>query len=146
MTALSASSAGTWTQICEQSDHAPATTNSISEPHLRHLPCPGARVRICRPIAFSGKFFTEAIWPEGAIYLVGTPYSPVIPPRNNRVTRSCWTASLSPVKFAPHAADLRCCGRCKCHVGSNSRPLVRSSAFFSRSVRVQLRLLLPCFS
>src|SRR5579863_10628500 len=101
MTALSASSAGTWTQICEQSDYAPDTT-MVSRGHiLGRLPCIGARVVFCRPIAFSGRFLTEAIGPEGAIYLVATPYSPVIPPRNNRVTRSCWTASLSPAKFAP---------------------------------------------
>jgi hypothetical protein len=45
--------------------------------------------------------------------------------------------------FAPQAADLRSCGRSKQHVGSEFMPSVGSSAIFSRSARVQLRLFVP---
>jgi len=82
MTALSASSAGTWTADLRAKWLRARHHNGISGPHTRTpslYRCPG---RICRPIAFSGRFLTEAIGPEGAIYLVATPYSPVIPPRN----------------------------------------------------------------
>jgi hypothetical protein len=83
---------------------------------------------------------------EGSIYLVATPCSSVIPPRNNRVTRSCWTCCLSSVTFAPQAADLRCCGRCKCPVGRELIPSAKSDAFLRRSACVQPQLFLPCSS
>src|SRR5580693_9120540 len=120
----------------------------VSRGHiLGRLSCIGARVVFADQSSFSERFLTDAIGPEGAIYLVATRYSPVIPPRNNRVTRSCWTASLSPVKFAPQADDFRCSWRRKCHhVGSKSILSAQSSPFFGRSGRVQLRLFSPCFS
>ena len=38
-TALSASSTGTWTQICEQGDYVPATTIVSRGQILRRIPC-----------------------------------------------------------------------------------------------------------
>ena len=61
------------------------------------------------------------------------------------MTRSCWTCCLSSVTFAPQAADLRCCGRCKCPVGRELIPSAKSDAFFSRSACVQPQLFLALF-
>ena len=42
------------------------------------------------------------------------------------MTRSCWTCCFSSVTFAPQAADLRCCGRCKCPVRQSFHPRNRT--------------------
>src|SRR5580704_3615875 len=138
----SASSEWTWTQICEQSDYVFVTTIVSRGQIFRRLPCISAGSH-GRRIAFSGRFLSES---EGSIYGLATPCSSLIPPRNNRATRSCWTCYLSRVTFAPQAADLRCCGRRKCPVGRELIPSAKSDAFFSRSACVKPQLFLLCSS
>src|SRR6266496_2718250 len=112
MTALSASSAGTWAQICKQNDYAPDTT-IVSRGHtLGRLPCIGARV----------VFADQSLSQEDSLPKLSGRKAQFTWSRHRvrllflRVTRSCWTASLSPVKFAPQAA-------------SRTRRLQRSRAF-----------------
>src|SRR5208337_1599236 len=70
----------------------------------------------------------------------------ISPPGNNRLPNFHWTANLSAVSFAPHAAEFSCSWRRRCHhVGSKFILFAQSSPFFGRSGRVQPRLFSPCF-
>lgn len=120
-TVSSASSAGTWTLVCDEINYNPL-------PHRRLRDAITSRLlRKVSPSLFSTNRFLRKIpqrdcWTGSPNLLARDPCSSVIPPRNNRVTRSCWTCCLSSVTFAPQAADLRCCGRRKCLVGREVIP------------------------
>src|SRR5664280_2032896 len=103
---------------------------------------------LCQKIVLRGRILLQNVgsqavcstWPS-------TQCSPVIPPRNNRVTRSCWTSRLSQVSFAPHAAEFRCSWRRKCHpVGSKSVVSIESKPFFHQSGPVRPPFYSPLFS
>src|ERR1700722_18184624 len=97
-TASSASSLGTWTQICEQSDYVPASTIVSGGQILMRLPsCVSAGLAL----ADKSLCLEDSLASGGSIYLLATPCPSIIPPRNNTRTRSCWTCCLSSVTFAP---------------------------------------------
>jgi hypothetical protein len=90
-TVSSTSSAGTWALICGETDDRPATTTAPQGRLTRRLPCAGSRVEFADQAPSEENSLSDSIGPSSATYLVATPCSSVIPPRNNRVTRSCWT-------------------------------------------------------
>lgn len=80
----------------------------------KRLSCDGDLLSLAKQKRFKRRgFFIQGVRRNGAIYLVARPSWAVIPPGNITRTRSCWTARLNQVTFAPQASDLRCCGRCK---------------------------------
>ena len=98
----------------------------------------GVRVAFAKRSLSEEGFFSQSDGPSKAIYLIPTLCWAVIPPRNNRLTRSCWTLRLSEVTFAQHAADSSCSRRRKCHhVGSKSTSSAPSSPSFDGSGHVQ---------
>jgi hypothetical protein len=103
-TVSSASSAGTSTQMCGKNDYAPATTTASQGRLTRRLPCAGVRVAFADQSLSEENSLPKASGRAPRFTWFATPCSPVIPPRNNRVTRSCWTSSLSKGTFAPQAA------------------------------------------
>ena len=126
-------------------DYQPAIARRIG-PSKRRLFCDGAFLSLAKQERFKRwGFLTQRVRPNGAIYLVATPSWAVIPPRNITRTRSCWTARLNQVTFAPQAADLGCCGRCKCHVGLQSVSSANSGSLLGRTHRLLSLLSSPYF-
>jgi hypothetical protein len=109
----------------------------VSWPPERRLSCGGDLLSLAKQKRFKRRrSFTQRVRRNGAIYLVATPSWAVIPPRNITRTRSCWTARLNQVTFAPQASDLRRCGRCKCHVGLQSVSSDNSGSLLCRTYRL----------
>ena len=90
-TASSASSAGTWAPDLRGKRPPACHHNCISGMPNQTASLGGSRVEFANQAPSEENSLSESIGPSGATYLVATPCSSVIPPRNNRVTRSCWT-------------------------------------------------------
>jgi hypothetical protein len=121
-------------------------SQGVSGPPKERLFCDGALLSLANQKRFKRRgFFTQRVRPNGAIYLVATPSWADIPGRNNTRTRSCWTARLNQVTFAPQAADLGCCGSCKCHVGLQSVSSANSGSLLGRTHRLLSLLSSPYF-
>src|SRR5580704_19589461 len=73
-----------------KNEYAPATTTP-SAVQIRRPPCSGIRVAFANQSPSEEKSLHEVSCRAERSTWSPTHYSSVIPPRNNRATRSCWT-------------------------------------------------------